>query len=109
MDANTSPYGLAALWSQGDLVIKTVAVMLLIMSIASWWLIITRSWRLMKLRRAAKAAAAFWHTKSFAEGLQALQAPGTRRPNSTPSATLRWRARPPWPTTRATRRTCTAS
>lgn len=84
MDANTSPYGLAALWSQGDLVIKTVAVMLLIMSIASWWLIVTRSWRLMKLRRAAKAAAAFWHTKSFAEGLQALQAPGTPAPELNP-------------------------
>ena len=47
------------------------------MSIASWWLIITRAWRLMKLRRAAKAAAAFWHAKTFDQGLQALEAPGT--------------------------------
>lgn len=77
MDASTSPYGLAALWSQGDAVIKTVAVILLVMSIASWWLIATRAWRLMKLRRAAKASAAFWHAKSFDEGLKALKAPGT--------------------------------
>lgn len=77
MDPNVSPYGLAALWSQGDAVIKIVAVLLLLMSIVSWWLIVTRAWRLMKLRSAARAAAAFWHAKSFEQGLQALQAPGT--------------------------------
>ncbi|WP_153116663.1 MotA/TolQ/ExbB proton channel family protein [Rhodocyclus tenuis] len=77
MDPTVSPYGLAALWSQGDLAIRGVALLLLLMSIASWWLIVTRTWRLIKLRRAARASAAFWHCRSFAEGLQALQAPGT--------------------------------
>ena len=84
MDPNTSPYGLAALWSQGDAVIKTVAVLLLLMSIVSWWLIVTRAWRLMKLRRAARASAAFWHATSFEQGLQALQASGAPAPSLNP-------------------------
>jgi biopolymer transport protein ExbB len=49
-----NPYGLAALWSQGDLVIKCVALLLLAMSIASWYVIATRAWRLLKLRRGAR-------------------------------------------------------
>ncbi len=31
-----SPYGLKALWNQGDFVIKSVAVLLVAISIASW-------------------------------------------------------------------------
>ncbi len=81
---SASPYGLLTLWNQGDLIIKTVAVILLLMSLVTWWLIITRSWRLMKLRRAARAANAFWHTRSFDEGLQALQASGTPAPGLNP-------------------------
>lgn len=81
---STSPYGLATLWSQGDLIIKSVAVILLLMSIVTWWLIITRTWRLMRLRRAARAANAFWHTRSFEEGLRALQARGAPAPGLNP-------------------------
>lgn len=67
-----NPYGIQALWSQGDLVIKSVAFMLLVMSISSWYLIATRLWRAMGLRRAATATVSFWHAGSFAEGLQIL-------------------------------------
>lgn len=81
---NASPYGLSSLWNQGDLIIKSVAVILLLMSIVSWWVIVTRAWRLTKLRRAALAASAFWHTRSFDEGLQALQASGTPAPALNP-------------------------
>lgn len=86
--ASASPYGLAMLWEQGDLVIKTVAIILLAMSVITWWLIFTRSWRLMKLRRAARAANAFWHTRSFDEGLRALQARGTPAPGLNPFVLL---------------------
>ena len=81
---NTSPYGLLALWNQGDLLIKSVAVVLLLMSILTWWLILTRSWRLIRLRRAARAANAFWHTRSFEEGLRALQVRGAPAPGLNP-------------------------
>lgn len=78
MDSN--PYGLAALWTQGDAIIKGVAVMLLLMSIASWYVIVTRVWRLLKLRRAAQAMGTFWHTHSFAEGMTVLDNGGVANP-----------------------------
>jgi biopolymer transport protein ExbB len=67
-----NPYGMQALWSQGDLVIRTVAALLLIMSVVSWYLIATRFWRALSLRRAARATGSFWHAQNFAEGLQIL-------------------------------------
>jgi len=70
-----SPYGLASLWNGGDAVIKAVAVMLLMMSIASWYVIVTRAWRVARLRRAARTAADFWHAHSFSEGLRVFDGP----------------------------------
>jgi biopolymer transport protein ExbB len=67
-----NPYGIAALWAQGDLVIKGVAVTLLLMSIASWYVIAVRSWGLFQLRKPMRAQADFWHAQSFAEGLHIL-------------------------------------
>lgn len=68
-----NPYGLAALWAQGDWVIKGVALLLLLMSVASWSVIIWRSLMLWRLRPANKASRDFWHAQSFAQGLQLLQ------------------------------------
>ena len=67
-----NPYGIEALWSQGDMVIKSVAVMLLLMSIASWYVIAVRSWGLFRLRKPSRALGDFWHAQSFAEGLHIL-------------------------------------
>jgi biopolymer transport protein ExbB len=75
-----NPYGLAALWAQGDAIIKSVAVVLLLMSIVSWYVIATRTWRTMRLRRAARAVVGFWHTHSFAEGMTLLDQQGTNNP-----------------------------
>ena len=38
-----NPYGLESLWAQGDMIIKTVAVLLVAMSIASWYVIISKA------------------------------------------------------------------
>jgi biopolymer transport protein ExbB len=67
-----NPYGIEALWSQGDLVIKGVAVLLLLMSIASWYVIVVRAWGLFQLRKPARGLADFWHSQSFSEGLHVL-------------------------------------
>lgn len=75
-----NPYGLAALWVQGDAIIKTVAVLLLTMSLVSWYVIVTRSWRVMRLRRATHAVMGFWHTHSFAEGMALLGRQGQDSP-----------------------------
>ncbi len=75
-----NPYGILALWEQGDLVIKGVAVVLLLMSIISWYLIVNRGLRALRLRRAARASSRFWHAESLEEGLELL-GPNRRRAN----------------------------
>jgi len=67
-----SPYGISSIWLQGDAIIKTVAIILLLMSISSWFVIVLRTWGLLRLRAANKALSDFWHAQSFAEGLHVL-------------------------------------
>lgn len=65
-------YGIEALWLQGDMVIKSVAIILLIMSLASWTIILLRAWHLWNLRQSNQKIIAFWQTPVFNEGLQQL-------------------------------------
>lgn len=68
-----SPYGLESLWTQGDIVTKGVAFLLLAMSIASWYVIVTKALQLWRFRHAAQAAGhAFWDTTSLSEGVATL-------------------------------------
>lgn len=67
-----NPYGIEALWLQGDAVIKSVAIILLIMSIVSWSIILLRAWRLWHLRQCRQKLAAFWQTQDFSNALQQL-------------------------------------
>ena len=62
-------FGLAHVWSQGDIVIKSVAVMLLLMSLASWIVILTKLLDLRRLSAQARATESFWHSNDFADGL----------------------------------------
>ncbi len=70
-----NPYGVEALWLEGDSVIKGVAILLLLMSVASWFVILWRGWGVFRARRARRAAVAFWHTQSFEDGLYRLGDP----------------------------------
>lgn len=77
----TSPYGLASLWQQGDLVTKGVAFLLIIMSIASWYVIVTKALQLWQYRRSATAAGhEFWDATTLPEGLATL---GSNNPFAT--------------------------
>ena len=67
-----SQFGLANVWSQGDIVTKSVALLLLVMSLASWMVIIIKTLDLIKYKRIAKSAEAFWHSEDFATGLAKL-------------------------------------
>jgi biopolymer transport protein ExbB len=68
-----NPYGLANLWQQGDFVTRAVALMLLAMSILSWFVIVLKALQLMRLRRqAAVAGDQFWHSKSLDAGMNLL-------------------------------------
>lgn len=75
-----NPYGIEALWQQSDLVIVSVALLLLIMSIASWTIIVIRSWRLWRLRQHMHKLADFWHMQSFSEGVCKLGANDSYNP-----------------------------
>lgn len=70
MEAN--PYSLQSLWMQSDWVIRSVAVSLLLMSVASWTVIVVRVVGLWRVNRVAKKAADFWHAHSFEQGLDVL-------------------------------------
>lgn len=68
-----NPYGFANLWQQGDSITRGVAIVLLIMSILSWYVMLLKAWGLIRLRRqAAVASERFWHSKSLQEGLDVL-------------------------------------
>jgi biopolymer transport protein ExbB len=68
-----SPYGLESLWSQGDMITKGVVLLLVSMSIASWYVIVTKALQLWRYRNAAHAAGhAFWDTTSLPEGVATL-------------------------------------
>jgi len=68
-----NPYGLANLWTQGDWITKSVAIVLMIMSILSWFVMVVKTVNLIKLRRMTYSAEnTFWHTKSFDEGVSIL-------------------------------------
>ena len=67
-----SQFGLAHVWSQGDIVTKTVALLLLIMSLASWMVIVLKTLDLIKYKRVAKSAEEFWRSEDFAAGLSKL-------------------------------------
>lgn len=70
---NASPYGLTTLLSQGDLAIKAVALLLLLMSIVSWGIMATHAIRMLRMRAATRALDQFWHADSFDRALKTLQ------------------------------------
>ena len=73
-EAVENPYGLKALWEQGDTVAHTTLIILLIMSLASWYVIFTKVFEQHQMLRSAKQSAdAFWKASSVQAGLSALK------------------------------------
>ena len=70
-----NPYGPQAVWTQGDFVSRGVVVVLFIMSLGSWYIIITKlidQFRLMKQANEVKSK--FWKANSIAAGTASLTA-----------------------------------
>ena len=70
-----SKFGLVNVWLQGDWVTRSVALLLLGMSLASWIVIVVKAIDLFRYRRLAGGAEPFWHSADFAEGLAKLGPP----------------------------------
>ena len=73
-EAVDNPYGLKALWSQGDFVAKGTLTIMTIMSMGSWYVIFTKliDQRAM-LKSGAAASDAFWKAGTVQTGLSALE------------------------------------
>ena len=73
--AEENPYGLSALWAQGDAVAKGTLLILVIMSMGSWYVIFTKFAEQTKLNKHAKAAQEnFWSAGTVRHGADALDA-----------------------------------
>jgi biopolymer transport protein ExbB len=69
-----NPYGLSALWAQGDFVSRGTLIIMVIMSMASWYIIFTKLFEQRKLMKSADAAAkSFWTAGSVKAGIGSLE------------------------------------
>jgi biopolymer transport protein ExbB len=70
----TNPYGLGALWKNGDFVARFVLILLVVMSMGSWYIMITKFFEQFRANRRAKAAdQQLWSASSLAEGVKQLE------------------------------------
>ena len=68
-----NPYGLEAVWRTGDFVSKGTLIILVIMSMGSWYILFVKLWEQYKLMREARDVRnAFWKAPSLKEGAKRL-------------------------------------
>jgi biopolymer transport protein ExbB len=68
-----NPYGLSALWAQGDIVAKGTLLILVLMSMGSWYVIVTKFFEQSKAAKfAASAKESFWGASSLRQGADGL-------------------------------------
>ena len=69
----TNPYGLGALWANGDFVARFVLILLVLMSMGSWYIMITKFIEQLRAnRRANTADEQLWSAPSLAQGAEQL-------------------------------------
>jgi biopolymer transport protein ExbB len=72
--AMENPYGLKALWEQGDAVAHGTLIIMLIMSMGSWYVIFTNLLEQSKMLKSARTSSeAFWKSASVKEGVKVLE------------------------------------
>lgn len=73
-----NPYGLKAMWHEGDLVSKTTLFILVLMSIGTWYIIISKLLQQSKIKRhGTEAEKSFWESDALDKATENLA------PNST--------------------------
>jgi len=74
-EAVENPYGLSALWAQGDMVAKATLLILVLMSMASWYVIFTKFAEQARVMRYAQTAQNnFWNAGNVRQGADGLEA-----------------------------------
>ncbi|MEO8718720.1 MAG: MotA/TolQ/ExbB proton channel family protein [Burkholderiales bacterium] len=72
-----NPYGFEALWKQGDFVAKGTLIVLMIMSIGSWYIGVVKLFEQARVMKDAREAdEKFWKAKTLKDGIAALRADG---------------------------------
>src|SRR5438445_13008387 len=72
--STNNPYGLACLWTTLDIIARAVLVILLIMSLASWYVMLTKLWDQRKLKQSARVVEKqFWSAPSIKDGVDRLK------------------------------------
>ena len=75
-----NPYGLGALWAHGDLIARGTLVALLLMSMGTWYILITKLIEQSRLlAQARQAQRGFWTAASVQQGIETLPTNGTFR------------------------------
>ncbi len=68
--AHGSQFGLKELWEQGDVIAKGTLIIMIIMSAATWYVLVTKLIQQQGLLSQAKATRRFWESKDLTEGLK---------------------------------------
>jgi biopolymer transport protein ExbB len=69
-----NPYGPAAMWASGDFVTKGTVIILAIMSLFTWYIMLTKLWDQRKLKQSAKVVEKqFWTAPSLKDGVERLK------------------------------------
>ncbi|MGS0894123.1 MotA/TolQ/ExbB proton channel family protein [Burkholderia stagnalis] len=69
-----NPYGLGALWKGGDFVARFVLLLLVVMSMGSWYIMVTKFFEQYRAnRRATRADDRLWSAPSLKEGVRQLE------------------------------------
>jgi biopolymer transport protein ExbB len=68
-----STVGLIHYWSQGDAVSHAVAYALLLMSVISWFYILSKTWSAWHIRRSAKALEGFWKAPTLIDAIAVIK------------------------------------
>ena len=72
-DHGENPYGLKALWAQGDIVAKITLMILLIMSMGTWYILFTKLFEQSKMKKqGTEAKATFWNAGTVRQGADSL-------------------------------------
>lgn len=65
-------FSMQALWTEGDIVARSTLIMMILMSLATWYIVGTKYVDQMSLMRQSRKLRDFWSSDSIADGLDSL-------------------------------------
>lgn len=63
-------YGLGALWAQGDIIARGTLIIMILMSAATWYVLVTKLIQQQGLLSQAKKTRSFWQSKDLSSGVK---------------------------------------